>query len=184
MGIMIEDGKGNGGHAEVKDNKLLVSGVFSTQEHFANHNQGRGYNVSFNVTPSASSCFFYIKNDDEDYALSIEGIWLRMETDEYIDVKLRDFGTPTNGIDVVPVNMNSASARQANGEFQYGTNIGGLSGGSTGLRIYHAGTYESIYRNFNMDIILGANGVFSLYCGNGSIPISGTVVFNYHGTHN
>jgi hypothetical protein len=76
MGFIIEDGKGSRNAAEVKNNKLLVSGVVSTQEHYANHNQGRGYNINFiNVTPTdADDCFFYMQNTDPEYALSIEGI--------------------------------------------------------------------------------------------------------------
>ena len=185
MGFQIEDGKGTGNQAEVKSNKLLVSGVFSTQEHYANHNQGKAFNLLFNATPTgAGDCFLYMKNEDPEYALSIEGLWLKMEADDFIDVKINDLGTPVDGNDITPVNLNSISASQAIGTFQSGNDITGLSGGKNAHKLFHVNTKESIYRNFNMDIVLGNNGTLSLYAGAGTVAIYGTLVFNYHGTNN
>jgi hypothetical protein len=186
MGFQILDGKGRGYSAEVSDsNKLLVSAVISTQEHYANHNQGRGYYLPFSATPTgAGDCFLYVKNSDSTRALSIEGMWLKSEADDYIDLKLNDEGTPVGGTDITPVNMNTASGRLADGTFQSGNDITGLSGGSTFLRLYHANTKGSVYTNFDMDVILGANGVLTMYVGTGTTALAGTLSLNFHGTNN
>jgi len=185
MGFSIVDGKGTGGTAEVKGNKLLVSGVFSSQEHYANHNQGVAFNFNFSVTPTgAGDCFLYIKNTNTDLAMSIEGIWLKMAADDYVEIKLNDSGTPLGGSAVTPVNLNTASGEIADGTFLQGVDITGLTGGDTAFKIHHASSNESIYRNFNQDIILGANGVCSIYIGTGTTAIDGTIVFNFHGTNN
>ena len=186
MGFIIEDGKGNGYKAEVSDaNKLLVAAVTSTQEHYANHNQGRGFSTSFDVTPtSAGDCFLYIKNTDSVRALSIEGFWFKMAASDYIDVKLNDVGTAVGGTDATIVNLNTASGHEADCIFQYGADITGLSGGQKSYRLYHTSSAESIYRDFTMDIILGANGVLSMYIGAGGTAVSCTIPFNFHGTNN
>jgi len=185
MGFQIEDGKGTGSQAEVKGNKLLVSGVFSTQEHYANHNQGMAYSLLFNATPTGpGDCFMYLKNGNPDYALSIEGFWLKMEADDYVDLMLSAEGDPIGGDDITPVNLNTVSAIQAIGTFKQGNDITGLSGGKRAYRMYHANTKESIYRNFNMDIVLAAGGIISFNIGAGTVPIAGALIFNFHGTNN
>jgi hypothetical protein len=183
--MIIEDGAGTGQTVSVKNNKLQVSAVVSSQEHYANHNQGEGFNLVFSATPTgAGDCFLYIKNENPDLALSIEGFWLKDASNEYIEIKLNDIGTPIGGTDIVPVNVNTASARNALGTFQNGADITGLSGGDTIHKIYHASSNESIYRNFNMDVVLGAGGVLTMYAGTGTTAIEGVIVFNYHGTNN
>lgn len=185
MGFQLEDGKGTGNQAEVKSNKLLVSGVFSTQEHYANHNQGRAFNILFSATPTgAGDCFFYLKNEDPDYAMSLEGIWLKMEADDYVEVSILDDGTPIGGNDIVPINLNTSSAIQAAGVFQSGADITGLTGGKITHKLFHATTKDSIYRNFNMDIVLGSNASLALRVGAGTVAIEGMLPFNYHGTNN
>lgn len=185
MGLQILDGKGTGEAAEVKGNKLLVSGVISSQEHYANHNTGKAFNMLFSATPTGGGdCFMYMKNQNSDLALSIEGFWLKMEADDYVEIKLNDIGTPLGGSDVTPVNANTISGAIADGTFLQGNDITGLNGGDTILKIHHASSKESIYRNFNMDLILGANGVLSMYVGTGTTLIEGIIVFNYHGTNN
>lgn len=182
MGLVIEDGKGSGRSAAVDfNNKLEVSSICYTQEHYANHAKGRAFNMLIqSVTPSAGGCFCYMKNTDSDYCISIEGFWLWMEADDYIDVKLGETGTPTGVTSVVPGNMNTSSGYVADGDFYYGQDISGLSSGKLTHRIHHANSAASIYWNFNMDIILATNGVLTLYAGAGLTPISITLVFNYH----
>ncbi len=183
MGLQIEDGKGSGQQVEVKNNKLLVSGVVSTPEHYANHNQGNAYNLNFSATPTIGGCFLYFKNEGT-LALNIEGIWLMNAADDYIEIKLNDQGTPLSGTAITPVNLNTTSGKAALGTFQHGATITGLSGGDITHKLHHANSAASKYENFNQDIVLGSNGVLSLYAGTGTTLIEGIVVFNYHGTNN
>jgi len=184
MGFNIEDAA-TGNIAEVKNNKLLVSGVVSSQEHFANHATGLGFNMVFSATPTgAGDYFLYIKNQNKDTALSVEGMWIKMEADDYIQVELGDTGTPTGGNDIIPVNANTSTGNQALGIFQSGNDIIGLNGGNIYHKIYYKNSKESVYHNFNMDIILGSNGTLTMRVGTGTVLIEGVIVFNYHGTNN
>lgn len=186
MGLVIEDGTGKGYTASVSSaNKLRVAAVISTQEHYANHNQGRAYNLNFSATPTSGACFLYMKNTDTERDLSIEGIWLFMQDDDYFDIKLNDTGTPTGGSTVTARNLNTGSGMTANGTFLNGGDIGGLSGGGVTHRIYHANSDASVYWNFNQDLILASNGVFTMYAGaKNNVFRAGIVVFNYHAINN
>ena len=186
MGFVIDDGTGSGGgSAQVKENKLLVSAVVSSQEHYANHNQGRAYSVVFAATPAtANDCFFYMKNTDSTYALSIEGLWLKLAANEYLDLKVGDHGTPVGGTVITPTNLNTGSGLLASGTFQYGTGLTGLSSGITSHRIYHASSLGSVYHDFPQDIVLGSNGVLTMYAQTGGTEVACTFEINYHGTNN
>ena len=185
MGLQIEDGRGSGQQVEVKNNKLLVSGVVSSPEHYANHAQGLGFNTVISATPTgAGSYFFYLKNENTDSPLTIEGMWLKMEADDYIQIELNDTGIPIGGNDIVPINANTSSGTKALGIFQEGPNITGLNSGDRFHKIYHATSKASTYSNFNMDIVIGPNGIFTLSSGIGTVPIEVVLVMNYHGTDN
>lgn len=185
MGFSIEDGTGSGEQAEVKNHKLLVSGIVSSPEHYANHNIGLGFNVIVTATPTGTGdYFFYMKNLNQDVALNIEGIWIKMESDDYIQIELNDNGTPIGGTDITPVNANTSSGQQALGTFLNSNDITGLNGGDVLHRIHHATSKGSIYHNFNMDIVLGTNGVLTLSIGAGAVPVECILVANYHGTNN
>jgi hypothetical protein len=185
MGLMIEDGTGSGNQAQVKGNKLLVSGIVSSQEHYANHALGQGFNAIISATPTgAGDYFFYLKNENSDTTMSVEGIWLKMEADDYIEIEIGDTGSPIGGTDITPVNANSASGNQALGIFQQGSDLTGLNGGSVFHKIYHASSTGSMWLNFNMDIVIAPNGVLTLKAGTGTVPIEAVMVMTYHGTNN
>jgi hypothetical protein len=181
MGLMIEDGTGKGFLASVNsNNKLNVAAVVSSQEHYTNHKQGRAYSINFSATPTSGSCFFYMKNNSTAYDLSIEGIWLYMEADDYFEIKLGDAGTPVGGSSVTPVNLNTSSGYLPEGTFLNGGDITGLSGGSVAYKLRHANCSCSVYWNFEQDIILGQNGIFTIYSGLTGSYMEGMLDFNYH----
>jgi hypothetical protein len=109
---------------------------------------------------------------------------LKDTSTEYIEIKLNDTGTPVDGTDITPINCNTSKPSLALGDFQYGTDITGLSGGDTLMKLYSAGSSGSVYINFPQDVILGSNGVLTMYAGTGTTEISGMIVFNFHGTNN
>lgn len=180
--MIIEDGTGKGYQVAVNnENKLLVSATSFSIEHYINHKEGRGYNLTFSAIPtSGSDCFLYMKNGDQDRDLCIEGFWFKMAADDYIDFVLEPTGTQLNGTDITPVNLNTRSGYTAVGTFQSGNDITGLSGGNTAMRIFHANSNESIYRNFDQDIFLGYNSALALYIGSGTVQVDGIICFNYH----
>ena len=181
MGIEISDGTGSSRSAEVDENNhLVVNAVSQSVEHYVNHVDGNAFNLLFSATPaSTSDCFIYMKNTGVD-DISIEGFWLWLAADEYVDVKLNDVGTPVGGSTITPVNLNSGSGNAPTGTFQQGNNITGLSGGTTIDRIYHASSQESASYNFDQDIIVKKNGTFTMYAQTGATALAGKIVFNIH----
>ena len=179
-GFTIDDGKGSGKSAEVDENNhLVVNSITQTIEHYINHVDGNAFNLLFAATPaSTGDCFIYMKNTSDD-DFSVEGIWLWLAADEYVDVKLDDTGTPVGGSAITPANL-SGSGNTPTGTFQQGNNITGLSGGTTVDRIYHASSQESQSYNFDQDIILRKNGVFTMYIQTGTTALAGKIVFNIH----
>jgi hypothetical protein len=181
MALTIGDGKGTGKTVGVdNDNRMRVNSVSQSIEHFINHVKGQAYNLLFSATPTGvGDCFLYFKNESETDVI-IEGFWIHLEANEYVDIYLDQTGNPAGGSDITPANLNSGSGASAEGTFQHGNDITGLSGGTQIHRIYHASSQGSIYHNFNQDIILTKNGVFTMYVETGTTQIDGVIVFNYH----
>jgi hypothetical protein len=184
MGLQIEDGKGTGSQAQVENNMLRVSGVTSSYDHFANHEEGQGFNMVISATPTgAGDYFLYIKNENPETTLSITGLYLKLAADDYVQIELNDSGEPIGGNTVDPVNANTSSGKQALGIFQTGADITGLNGGSIFHKIYHANSAGSIYHDFKMGIVLGANGVMTMKVGVGTVPIECVLEMSYHGAN-
>jgi hypothetical protein len=181
MGFEIVDGKGSGLTAGVNsDNRFQVSAVEQSVEHFVNHTKGESYNLLFTATPTGpGDCFLYIKNTAE-IDMVLEGFWIKLEANEYLEIKIGDTGTVAGGTDITPVNLNGGSGKTALGAFQNGVDITGLTGGQVSHRIYHASSVGSIFWNFNQDIILPKNRAITIYAQTGTTEISGIMVFNYH----
>lgn len=181
MGFIIEDGTGKGYSARVNsDNHLEVSSISSTVEHYTNHIKGRAYNVNVSATPSAGACFFYMKNTDVDRALIIEGFDLYMEADDYVEFYFDKSGTPVGGNTITPVNLNTRSGLEADGTFLSANSITGLSGGKLIQRYYHPNYAGTVDRNFNQDIILDTNGIFTAHIGTGTAALYMTLDINFH----
>lgn len=181
MGFSIVDGKGTGLSAGVdKTNRLEVNAVNQSVEHFINHIHGEAYNLIFSATPTGpGDCFLYVKNTDEK-DMTLEGFWIWLVANEYIEIRLGDAGTPSGGAPITPVNLNAGSGHIASGIFQNGSDITGVTGGITTHKVYHASSEESHYHNFNQDIIIPKNRILTMYAETGTTPLSGMLVFNYH----
>jgi hypothetical protein len=182
MGLMIEDGSGRGYQVKVDaSNRLFVYAISESLEHHANIIHGQSYNLLFSQTPGGpGDCFVYMKNLSDDDII-LEGITLYVPTDETIEIKVGDVGTPLNGSDLAPVNLNAGSNNEAEGTFQGGNNITGLAGGASLFKFFIDGGGSSDFFNFDQDIILPKNRVLTLYSTNGSIQIDGFLSFFYHG---
>lgn len=181
MGLLIEDGKGRGNIAGVNpEGKLETESVSISKEHHTNQDLGKAFNLLFSLTPTgAGDCFLYMKNSST-IDLILEGVILRTGGNEIITFNLNDTGTPAGGTVVTPANLNAGSGETAIGTFQTGVNITGLSGGTLTERLYVASSDDSSDFNFDQDIIIPQNNVFTMWATTGSIAIAGTVVFNYH----
>lgn len=181
MGFQIEDGTGDGYQAKVtNDNMLVTVATVVSAEHHANHIHGRSYNLLFSQTASGpNDCIVYIKNGD-DLDMIIESITVNVPTNEIIEIKLNDAGSPVDGGGITPSNLNAGSNREADGIFQSGNNITGLSGGVSTFKPFFKGGDPSKFFNFDQDIIIPKNRILTLYCVNGSILVNGMLSFYFH----
>jgi len=180
-GLQIEDGTGSGRSATVDvENRFHVDAISASPEHHTNHKHGKAFSINFEATPTGTGdCFFYMKNTSEEDII-IEGFGLYMVANDYVDIKLNDYGTPISGNDITPANCNGGSGNIASGTFQNGNDITGLSGGTTVYRYYHASSNGTTYHNFEMDIIVPKNGTFTFYIGTGTTALHGFLNLIYH----
>lgn len=176
--MIIDDGTGSGRKAEVnKNNKLMVNAVAASPEHFIN-TKGQAYSVSFAATPAGpGDCFFYMKNTS-DTDMIIEGFGLYLVANEYVDVNLKVEGIPIGGSDITPINLNGGSGNLADGDFENGNDITGLTG-SVAYRFYHASGNDTKYHNFEMDIILTKNQTLMLCIQTGTTALAGFINIAY-----
>jgi len=177
MPEQIKDGKGRGYVAEVTaENRLRVSSVSRSKEHDANITWGESYNLIVDVTTAANGCFMYVKNTGA-RNLIFEGFGAYVASAEKIWGNLGDIGTPIGGNDMAPINLNAGSNNTPTGIFQTGSNITGLSGGHKfqSFRV-PANTATNIV-NFEADIVLPTNQVFTAYALTGSIVFEGHLNF-------
>ena len=122
--------------------RVTTTGQLETQAttislpHHTNVEHESAYVISFSVTPSADSYFFYMKNGSDEMLILESAVVFSETSDEVITIYANPDGSPTGGDSVIPVNSNFGSNKVAAGTFEYGANLGGLSNGS-----YYGSTY-------------------------------------------
>lgn len=128
---VIEDGKGTGKKAVVTASNLLgVISVNNTLDHHINHVDKKYYTLTINKKAGAvNNCIGYVKNTDT-IDLNINTIYLYSPEATVIAISIVT-GTPSGGTAIVPVNSNLGSSNIADGIFEEGTAITGLTRGST-----------------------------------------------------
>jgi hypothetical protein len=181
MGLMIEDGSGKGYQAKVDHaNRIHVYAISESLEHHTNIIHGESYNLIFSQTATGpDECIVYIKNLSDEFII-FEGITANAASNETLSIVINDSGTPVDGINASPGNLNGGSNNQAIGDFEIGNNITGLSGGFTILNYFFKGGDASKYFNFEQDIILPKSRTLTIYCTSGSILVDGFLSFFYH----
>ena len=189
--MLIEDGTGSGKTAAVNsENRLKTIAITTTVEHHINHEEGMAFNIIFQQTPSYEDpssdtgdiCFLYLKNTDN-LDICLEGIKLRLGgtgQSEIIKLIGNPSGTPVNGNSVTPSNLNLGSGKTADGTFETGNNITGLTGGTELERNYLGSSDTTVDINFEQDIIVPKNNIITLWASTTGTEIAGTLIFNYH----
>ena len=183
MRILGATGNGYGAKVNV-ENQLHTSSITFDIAHHVNHDHGECYTMLISKTPTAAAdCFAYIKNTSDDDLIVCCVKFAATTTDEIIQVKLGDIGTPVGGTAVTPGNRNAGSGEVADGTFEEGVDITGLSGG-TAIDEYNidAGTGSKIIP-VTGGFIVPKNKVLSLYAVTGGIAIRGGITFYYHSSY-
>lgn len=120
-------GAGNNKPALVNNlGKLRVCSTSTGPEYGININNGLAFYLQINPTPVAGGVFMYIKNTSQ-YPLILENLFISTAIDEDINIYRNPTGTPTGTTITTPQNSNFGSSVVAEGEFLYGSDIGGLS---------------------------------------------------------
>lgn len=169
--MIVEDGHGTGNTMKVVDGYALVEAKDIPFEQYINEN-GDAYKAIVSNTPTgAADCFLYIKNNDSKN-MYVSSITLNAATDETIQIKVKDVGTPAGTSANTLVNKNAGSGNLADVTCYEGVNITALSGGSVVEQVSVYGATGSRTFTFNSKIIVPKNTVLSLYAVTGAIAIS------------
>ena len=184
MGLIIESGADDGNAAAVdSENRLVVAATMQTREHEVCHHHGQSYSFGVAVTPTgAGDCFLYLKNDS-DTDMIISEFMLRAATDETIQFKLGDSGTPIGGSTGTPVNRNAGSGNEAAVTALYGVDITGLSGGSNVMGVFLKGGETSVRVAPLSGFIIPKNKVITGYVVTGGIAIMTGMGISFHEAH-
>jgi len=179
--MLIEDGKGTGRQAAVdSENRLMTLAISAALQQHINHDEGFCYSTFFSVTPTgAGDCFGYIKNNS-DTDMVVTALMLRCASDETIQVKLGDSGTPVGGAAVTPTNRNAGSGNEADVTALQGVDITGLSGGSVAAGVFVQGGVNSMKVSIRSGLIIPKNKVLTLYAVTGTAAVMVGVSCNFH----
>lgn len=182
--MFISDGTGKGFKAKVtREHMIYALATSQTIEHHTNMSHSDSYTVLFSQTAvGAGDYIFYMKNNSSNPVV-VEGLWLRAASSEGINIHIRVGGTPSNGSDITPVNLNASAANTAEIDAQAGNNITGLTSGDICLRYYLDNSTKSNWFNFNQDIILTQTDIMTISCITGGIQIDGTIEFFFDHTN-
>ena len=180
--VFIDNGKGDGGYTATVNNegKLEVCAVTKTFQLHVNEAEGQSFSMLIDKTPTgASDCFAYLKNNsDKELWISSMNMWAA--TDEVIEVKLNDTGTPVGGTVSTPVNRNAGSGNVADGTYEDGVNITGLSGGDVVDYIFLDGAAGGNKHSWDSFLIIPKGKTLTLYAITGGIAVKGSISGVFH----
>lgn len=176
MAVIFSGGKNGGNKAVVNDDgQLETASVVQTMCYNINKEKGLSFSVLIDKTPTgAGDCFLYIKNNDTK-DLCISSLNLHAASDEIIEVKLSDEGTPVGGTAIVPANRNAGSGEAADGTFETGVDITSLSGGDTVdyIALDGASGFNKYY--WRSKLLIPKGKTFTLYATTGAIALKGSI---------
>lgn len=180
MAEQIKDGTGKGYLVEIdNENRIVTKSTTEDVIAHVNHKNGDAYSLIVSKTPTgAGDCFCYIKNTS-DKNLKVNSIKLYTASDEIIQIKLKDVGTPVGGTTIVPVNRNTLYSDGAEGVFQEGVDITGLSNGSVVDQVFVKGASSSLRISWDSQLIINTNHTLTFYAVTGGIAIKMTVSLYY-----
>ena len=133
MALKIEDGKGTGQTAQVKDYKLRTYSVTEDEQQHVNEDDGKMYSILIDATTAdVNDQFFYLKNTSEDdlHITSIKGF---VSADTEIKILIGVTGTATSPSTITPVNRNAGSGKLMDATVQEGADLQMTNGNTVDL---------------------------------------------------
>lgn len=179
--MKIEDGHGTGSKVQVNtEGCLCTKAVTIPFGQHINSEYQETYSIIINKTPTgADDCFLYVKNNS-DKDLFVCSLMASADTDETIQIKIKDIGTPVGGSTNTPVNRNAGSGKVADITCLDGVDITGLSGGSIVEQFVFDGNAGSEKFRYNSCIIIPKNHVLTLYAVTGAIALKVSLSLIFH----
>jgi len=170
-----------------KDGQAHTLAITHSVEHNVNKENGEAYAVPFAVNPAgAGDCIFYLKNSN-DLDIIVEGFSYASSAAEEIYVEIANGGTAvlTAGSAQTPQNCNAGSGNTADATCWSNTadgavDITGLDTGREIERLWIIAAADKKFHNFEMDVVIPKNQVFSIWCVGGDTNLRGTVHFYFH----
>ena len=149
----------NGTPQRIRDNGFALNYCATTPLEAHAAHSGTCYSLVYNIDPNVAGDFLYIKNSD-DQPLRIYKInAFTTGTGGAVTIKTGVTGTPTTGIEIVPVNAFIGSGHAANGTFNRNTSAASmaLTGGNTFDILNFVGASASNTWNFPGEIGIAKN---------------------------
>lgn len=181
MAFQIESGTGNGKKAGVTLGNRLSTSAVQRDEQVQANTDGDFYALVISQTPTgADDCFCHIVNDNET-DLIFSSMRAYVPTDETIQIKLGDTGTPSGGTTGTAINRNAGSGNLLDATIEVGSDITGLSGGSVVDDVFIKAGESSRLFYWRSGIILPKNSRLSFYAVTGAILTNMTLCMYYRG---
>ena len=180
--MIIESGDENSYKAKVdNEGRLRTLAITESLEHHVNAEEGAAFHLLFEEAATAiNDVILYIKNSDS-RDLIIEGLQLMVNSPyTRLDMYIGDTGTPSGTTTLTPINCNAGSGNAADGNFYGGTDITGLTAGSLVHKQWISGASNTDNYNFELDVVIPKNQVFTIRSQRAGVYIVGTVPFYFH----
>ena len=144
MGIVIENGTGDGGYStKVDKNGMLWSrSIINSVDCYNNAANGVYYDIPISVTTTENGFFFYLKNDSET-SMWTSDLEFHSNGNTKLVLYFNVEGAP-DGDNITPVNYNLGSGKEATGNFKFGNPITGLTGGLLAKRMQVIGNQKTM----------------------------------------
>lgn len=174
----IRDGRGKGYLAEVtSDNRLKISSVSRSKEHNANIEFGDAYIMYFEVTVTNNDSVFLYMQNNSDKDIVVEGGAINCDTACGLTGKFNPIGTRSGGSTLTPANLNAGSNNVADGTFEAGGDITGLSNGIGIGTLWFPGVAASAAWNFEADLVIPKNKILIMEGSVAGAIIKGHLLF-------
>ena len=114
MGLQLEDGKGSGQQASVSENRLNVSARTGSRIYYCSRNDGNAYAwTAVSADINTGDTGLYLVNNSTTKKLFIEKIYVWGDVACQFKIHCPGYATPAGGSDVVGVNINRTSGKEA-----------------------------------------------------------------------
>ena len=166
MGLMIEDGTGQGYKLKIDDeNRAVVKAIRESLEAHISHEEGQLYSATATDAAQATTEYgFYLKNTSTDKYLIISKFVVTAEQADVVWALHEVTGTAGGSAAITPKNLNLSSGNAAEATCYAGTAaVSGLTSAGTIMQKYHGAAKSTFSLDVSGAIVLGQGDAIALY---------------------